>query len=262
VSDGAISFYLNHFVSVRIAKWTYGTEMMALYNANDRVHAARTKVTLASGRQFVDNKWDTIIARGVQVSEATEFTRSYAFEAPSRALLERIETTVRCYRGTRAEAPEWVDEEPDGFPDLCKIIADTSQAAANLQPAYGTRGQYFSLSFKIVLQFGLTEYKAQVSWIENGVEKRSPATVIYEQDNNDDEALNNMIAELTINPAPIHAPSRNSVAGTNRIAQTSLPRPGAANARAPPSAFDTVAQASLNTIIGASRRRASAASRR
>lgn len=54
------------------------------------------------------------------------------------------------------------------FPVLCTIEADTSGIARALQPRYGPSGNsYFYMEYDIVLLFGLTEMKAQISWKEN-----------------------------------------------------------------------------------------------
>ncbi|TFK20828.1 hypothetical protein FA15DRAFT_707733 [Coprinopsis marcescibilis] len=74
------------------------------------------------------------------------------------------------------------------FPDLtgnystlCKVEVDLSQMGKALGPHKGAGGHmYYKADFDIVLLFGLTELKAQLSWKEKGVEKRSPARIVYE----------------------------------------------------------------------------------
>lgn len=41
VADGAVSFLIDHLVSSRVARFTYGTECNALYNEHDPEHVAR-----------------------------------------------------------------------------------------------------------------------------------------------------------------------------------------------------------------------------
>ena len=55
VADGAISFYLDNFVQARIAKETYGTFSMELYDPNDSEHAERqdkTQIMLSGQRRL------------------------------------------------------------------------------------------------------------------------------------------------------------------------------------------------------------------
>jgi hypothetical protein len=59
----------------------------------------------------------------------------------------------------------------ENYSQICTIEVDLSRLA--LQPRRNERGAtFFRLEYEIVLMFGLTEFKAQVSYKENGVEKR------------------------------------------------------------------------------------------
>lgn len=51
MSNGAISFYLGHYVRTRVAKVTYGTEEFVPYQASDVEHVKRlaTAIPLADG---------------------------------------------------------------------------------------------------------------------------------------------------------------------------------------------------------------------
>lgn len=42
VAEGGVSFYLEHFVSARIVKMTYGTHVSVLYRSTDPEHVARS----------------------------------------------------------------------------------------------------------------------------------------------------------------------------------------------------------------------------
>ena len=43
VADGAISFYLDHSVSVRVSRFAYGTECNTPYRREDPEHKSRSK---------------------------------------------------------------------------------------------------------------------------------------------------------------------------------------------------------------------------
>ncbi|KAJ7578257.1 hypothetical protein C8J56DRAFT_1031126 [Mycena floridula] len=66
---------------------------------------------------------------------------------------------------------------------LCAIEADTSVINNTLKPRSSRRGKppHYRIDFDIILSFGLTELKAQICWKEDGVEKRGPAQVVYNQ---------------------------------------------------------------------------------
>ena len=59
------------------------------------------------------------------------------------------------------------------FTNLCTVHADTSQVSKTLSPRRGFAGlQFYRQQFSIVLKFGLTELEAQISWMEDGEERK------------------------------------------------------------------------------------------
>ena len=65
VSDGAISFYLDHFVRTRVSKFTFGTICNILYDPNDPDHRLRShKVfTAASRDKRISGYFDIILPK-------------------------------------------------------------------------------------------------------------------------------------------------------------------------------------------------------
>ena len=57
------------------------------------------------------------------------------------------------------------------FPTICSIEADTS-SVEKVARLSCSGALYYTISFDVVLLFGLTELKAQISYLVNGVEKR------------------------------------------------------------------------------------------
>jgi hypothetical protein len=54
------------------------------------------------------------------------------------------------------------------FTTLCTISADLSVCAKGLTPRIRNDGiPVFTAVIKVVMLFGLTEFKAQISWMEN-----------------------------------------------------------------------------------------------
>ena len=56
------------------------------------------------------------------------------------------------------------------FFDLCTVTADTSKIPK--PKIKNPRGKHHEVFFEVALLFGLTELKAQLVWVEDGVEKR------------------------------------------------------------------------------------------
>ncbi|TFK64298.1 hypothetical protein BDN72DRAFT_901682, partial [Pluteus cervinus] len=176
VADGAVSFFIDHFVSTRVSKFDYGTTTNIEYMPWKSSHRARTNQIFksVSGEILLPDAF-----ANTSVSEQQEFRQYYYRQGTSKASMNHLKSTVLRYRGAR-ETIQWADEDEDNLEVMCTIEADTSLAGQALMPQKGSDGQmFYALNFDIVLLFGLTEFKAQICWKENGEEKRGPARVIY-----------------------------------------------------------------------------------
>ena len=65
VSDGAISFYLDHFVRTRVSKFTYGVFGDTAYDpfALDHISRSHNVFTSVSGAERISNFFDIILPR-------------------------------------------------------------------------------------------------------------------------------------------------------------------------------------------------------
>ena len=65
VSDGAISFYLDHFVRTRVSKFTYGTFCRLPYDSNDPDHKSRSDkvITSVSGNKWISESFSIILPK-------------------------------------------------------------------------------------------------------------------------------------------------------------------------------------------------------
>lgn len=169
VADGAISFYLDHCVQTRVSRYTYGHFCSTTYNPYDPEHVKREGNTYISlgGKKRVTDSFSIILPKNVQVSETKEFYRSYHISSDSAEEMCYISTTVWVYRG-EIETPRWQDEDKDMYDRLCRIEVDLPHLKNQARDfeKHGPDGKYYELSYRIILLFGLTELKAQVSWKE------------------------------------------------------------------------------------------------
>jgi len=130
VADGAASYYVDHFVDTRIARWNYGTKMRTLYDANNAEHRHREHTTIfnAAGEKRVPNRFDIILNKvqlvtpchflvqilaliqGTEVAETKEFRKNYQrTHAPDKQdRVSGISSSILCYRGQNI-VPAWVD---------------------------------------------------------------------------------------------------------------------------------------------------------
>ena len=62
VADGAISYYIDHFVQTRVSKLTYGSKGSIDYDANNPEHLKRTTFTAISGVKRIDRVFWVILS--------------------------------------------------------------------------------------------------------------------------------------------------------------------------------------------------------
>ncbi|KAI0668088.1 hypothetical protein C8Q78DRAFT_1048352 [Trametes maxima] len=181
VAEGAVSYHLEHFVSARVMKLTYGIEVSVKYDHTNPEHYARQadKYVRASGRVVLRKGFSTIVGKGKSMLEGEQVSSPYFQEARRSCSLDSVAVEILCYRGKDVN-PLWVDVHPLMYAPLCTICADTSRVVRVQKP--GPFGMYYEQKFKVVLISGLTELQAQISWIEDGVEKRGPASIVYDDD--------------------------------------------------------------------------------
>ncbi|KAJ7511445.1 hypothetical protein B0H11DRAFT_1955126 [Mycena galericulata] len=180
VADGAVSFYIDHHVSVRVARFTYGLNCSEPYNPMNREHLVRVanRYRGVNGEWLVPDCFSAILKKGVQVSETTEFRESYHRRSSDPRVLDHFSTELLTYWGH--DTPQWIDVDPECYQVICKIEADTSRLTKYPTRRRGVpNSDFFELRFDVILSFGLTELKAQIAWLENGVEKRGPAQILY-----------------------------------------------------------------------------------
>ncbi|VDB90865.1 unnamed protein product [Peniophora sp. CBMAI 1063] len=198
VAEGAISFYVDHHVSARVARWTYGTAIKVPYDPSIPSHAQRTHRVYkdATGTYMLENAFYPLIQRGTQVAETEDFSRTINFHSPKDRKDTDLTSIIFAYRGSSDILPTFLDEDEDSFVALCKVsstVHDVPSVDGYLvgQPTYyfdhyGVQRKaepaYRMQTVDIVISFGLTELKAHMSWVVRGKKQRSPASVIYEDD--------------------------------------------------------------------------------
>ncbi|KAJ8585554.1 hypothetical protein M405DRAFT_865328 [Rhizopogon salebrosus TDB-379] len=184
VADGAVSFYIDHFVSSQIARATYGTKVHTRYDPRDLEHQARkhTRFIDPVGDLRIPNKFSSILMKGTQVSQLHEFRKSFHFYTKSRPACGSCRVDIMCYEGDLQE-PKWIDVERSSFSTRCTIYPDLSELSQTLHPKKSglDQSRYYEIDFEVIILFGQPELRAQVSWKHKGVEMRSPASIVYNE---------------------------------------------------------------------------------
>ncbi|KAH9940118.1 uncharacterized protein BXZ73DRAFT_99115 [Epithele typhae] len=171
VASGAASFFLEHFVSARVTKITYGITYAPTYDIRNPEHVARhdKMFTSLDGRTHVSGGFSPILKRGTKVRENEEYSGSFSHVWRHRQELDHIKIDILCYRGHDGDV-RWRDVNNELYERLCMVEADTSQVA--LVEQQGPNGGYYGLAFDVVLLCGLTELQAQIRRVEKGTERR------------------------------------------------------------------------------------------
>ncbi|KAJ3552146.1 hypothetical protein NP233_g12951 [Leucocoprinus birnbaumii] len=96
--------------------------------------------------------------------------------------------------------------ETDNFSTLCVVRADLSPLASSAEPKAGKSNKtYWTIVFSVEIQFGLTEFKARIKWVDNGMTKYGPASIIYnERGHRADEDEPDVFPEDEANTLPMH----------------------------------------------------------
>ncbi|KAI5829873.1 hypothetical protein K523DRAFT_273534 [Schizophyllum commune Tattone D] len=181
VADGGILHALDHRVTARMARFTYGTDATVVYDDDIEEHVERNNLAYFDPYDYcmrLPGGFHTILLAGTQVTETQEFV-SPRFCMNRR--LANIQTDFKCdimrYRGENRDHM-FMDTIADGVDKLCEIHVAPSAEQLTIRTSPGGL-RYYRWSFDVILLFGLTELTAQLRWYENGVEKRSPACLVY-----------------------------------------------------------------------------------
>ncbi|KAG1804031.1 uncharacterized protein BJ212DRAFT_1571075 [Suillus subaureus] len=180
-ADGAVSHFIDHLVSFRVSRFTYGTECSVPFNPFDIEHRARQKDVFrsTSGIPALPRAFSSILTKGTRVSEQQEFSETFVIRRYNQAVCNRVEVDIMAYRGL-LPTPEWMDIERSSFSVVCTVRADTSKIAEKLAPKRSIEGStYYAMEIKVILLPGSTELKAAISWEEGGEEIRIPAEVVF-----------------------------------------------------------------------------------
>jgi len=183
VAEGAISYYLDHWVTARIARFSTGVVYYELYDEDSAEHkAALTKgaelSTRTNKKTYIQWRFKCFIPQGKTVQETETVTETYWNQFSSREAVQ-INQGIYIYRG-KQPTPGWWN--PDSFERLCTITvgAASGELAPRLATDPDTKAQYWQVEYDVEFKFGMAEYETRLKWEENGESKSSEASMIYD----------------------------------------------------------------------------------
>lgn len=182
VASGGVSFYLDNVVHSRVSRHTYGVDAFVDYNPRKMSHFQRRKKIIddpVSGKDILTGCFDPILMKNTRVKDTEEFRQTYIRISNNSNELHNIEAEILCYRG-KASNTMWIDSEPDMYPVLCRVRADTSMVRQSKKRDVDGK-RYYEIEFSVVLLFGLTELKAQIVYTDSATkkERRGEAQVLF-----------------------------------------------------------------------------------
>ena len=143
VADGAVSFYIDHFVSARVSKFAYGLEMYCEFDPLNNEHKRRENKTFktpegslgirgifsvilpqvrdAPAINCIDLNL-TLMFQNTKVLETEKFSKFYCKTASKKTSLESVNLTIFSYRGKSTDSEQWMDKEECKIPIFQYLI--------------------------------------------------------------------------------------------------------------------------------------------
>ncbi|ORY73053.1 hypothetical protein BCR35DRAFT_315017 [Leucosporidium creatinivorum] len=144
VAEGAIRWQLSQQVTSRAVRASYGTSMAVKYDPSDPDHRCRSLHTWPDGLQRVYGAWPPIVEKGSVLHTSASFSRPFAQQPTKPGSLADFRENVWIYEGDESN-PRWCEDEFD---------------------------------FRICLFVAQTSLKAKLTWMEKGIQREGPATVV------------------------------------------------------------------------------------
>ncbi|KAM6497412.1 hypothetical protein JOM56_007885 [Amanita muscaria] len=181
VADGAVSYYLDHYVTARVSKYSYGIEIIDLFDPMNPEHARRSNTNVmrkADGKYYIPGAFSTILKKDTEVSEKTEFPKPYVLLYTPEQFTQWTEGVNQVFMPSFLSSQNLTFK--DSFHDVCVIQFTNIKNSMSAKYDPLTNKYYYEFNLKVVILFGLTELKAYVTWKEAGIEKRSEASIVYD----------------------------------------------------------------------------------
>ncbi|KAG8893586.1 hypothetical protein FRB99_001857, partial [Tulasnella sp. 403] len=170
VAHGAVAWYLDRLVTARVAKHTYGTDYLAVFNRSDEEHRSRSHlctISDASGLMFIGPLFRALVTKGEAIQTDSVFRKSFNLQCKHRS--DALHTmTLDRYDGDIGDI-DFYEKDQGSFTTVCQMPIKLPAAA--LEPCLGLKGLFWHLTVEIVLSLGETELQCHVEWEEEGEKK-------------------------------------------------------------------------------------------
>ncbi|KAH7336860.1 hypothetical protein B0J17DRAFT_718775 [Rhizoctonia solani] len=186
VADGAVIWGTISSVVSRAPRYSFGIASSTDYHPliHDR-QGRRSYITLA-GKAKVSGTWSEIVHKGVVIDSGVVCHQEYhyLYDTPDPQL-SLLRVYLLAYTGD--DRPEWARDPRgktlDKFRNVCTISANMNSARGAVKAKTSSSGsKYWRLNFSVCIRFGGTELESYLEWMENGIKRTGPASIIIPPD--------------------------------------------------------------------------------
>ncbi|KIM19487.1 hypothetical protein M408DRAFT_83484, partial [Serendipita vermifera MAFF 305830] len=181
-AEGAVIWYIKQSVAARIARTTFGTNLIRRYDPQDREHRERRLLAYVDvdGSLRISDRFNVLIRKGTRME--SDFAVQKQFYQISQTLQNLHDFGYTIYAHDGDEVPRWIsDSKGKTLPqmrDLCDLKADMSGLRGSLQPRSGPLGPYYKAEYTVSTRLGGTKLQARLQWEENGTLREGPVTIL------------------------------------------------------------------------------------
>ncbi|PVF91296.1 hypothetical protein CPB86DRAFT_878600 [Serendipita vermifera] len=180
-AEGAAIWAITQIVVGRAVRYTHGTRVAAGFDSSSSIHNERSwkKYVDIAGDTRIPDLFDPLVKKDTILDDASPVLSKYITDYESYpSYLGSFGTNLYVWEGLGHT--NWcADTSGNLLPDmhqLCTIQADLS----NIKPSQrsGPKGAFWRIDFEVAIFFEGAKMKARLEWMENGVKKQGPVTVV------------------------------------------------------------------------------------
>ncbi|KDR73023.1 hypothetical protein GALMADRAFT_158647 [Galerina marginata CBS 339.88] len=184
IAHGALSWYINSGVQVRIARLHYGAETNIEFKSADKSMTGRAKFQNVLGQWRVRGAWNAIVEKNSKL-RATSSDERCAWFHHEFGENEDLELEMELYAYRWEKPPVFLKEKggnlSDGFIHLGTVKGDLTRCFNAMTFKTSPSGKrYKTLQYEVCLSFQDIEIQARLRWQENRRFVYGSATIVYD----------------------------------------------------------------------------------
>lgn len=186
VADGAVIWGITSSVVSRAPRYSFGKQASTGYCPLKHDQQGRKSYISLAGKARVPGAWSEIVHKGIALDSGSVCRSKYhnLFNTPNPRL-SVLHKDLLAYAGD--DCPEWMHDPHgntlDKFRKVCSISANLNNVRGALEAKTNPSGsKYWKLDYWVCIRFGGTELESYLEWMENGIKRTGPASIIIPPD--------------------------------------------------------------------------------